>query len=257
MARRATLVKHTRAGNEHVLLLDAGNSLISQSPTDAEPAKRTNAQTSVEILNRLGYDAVALGPLDLLLGKEELQKRLSEAKGFDWLSANLTDAATGKRIAKPYVIREIDTHPVALIGITGPMTGALMGRAPEFAVGDPVQAAADAVREVQGRADIIILLSSAGANLNKEIAAQVPGIDLILSAGPQRLPEPVEAPAGVLIAQPDLSSPGHAGRTVGVLQLDYDRNGQLLAYEWKAVELNEYVGDDPELAAWVAAINKP
>ncbi|MGQ9684179.1 MAG: hypothetical protein ACUVX9_16740 [Anaerolineae bacterium] len=251
------MIKQTRTSNENVLLLDAGNSLISQSPSDAEPAKRTKAQTSVEILNRLGYDAVALGPLDLLLGKDELQKRLSEAKGFDWLSANLSDAATGKPIAKPYVIREIDTHPVALIGITGPMTGTLRGRAPEFTIGDPLQAAADAVREVRGRADIIILLSSAGADLNKEIAAQVPGIDLILSAGPQPLPEPLEAPAGVLVAQPDYSSPGHAGRTVGILQLDYDRNGQLLGHKWNAVQLNEYVGDDPELASWVADIKQP
>lgn len=257
MARRATLIKNTRAGNENVLLLDAGNSLISESPSDGEPAKRTRAQTSVEILNRMGYDAVALGPLDLLLGKAELQKRLSEAKGFDWLSANLYEAATGKRVVKPYVIREIGSHPVALVGITGPITGTLTGRAPEFTIGDPLQAALETVREVQGRADIIIVLSSAGAELNKQIAAQVQGIDLILSAGAQRLADPVEAPPGVLVAQADLSLPGHAGRTVGILKADYDRDGHMLAYEWKAVDLSEAIGDDPASAAWVKSINQP
>ena len=46
------------------LLLDAGDSLVG----DREPAMRSKGATSIDLMNRLGYDAMVLGPADLSSG---------------------------------------------------------------------------------------------------------------------------------------------------------------------------------------------
>lgn len=253
MARRATKIKAARAGAQNVLVLDAGNSLIGEQPNAKEPAARTQGQTSVEILNRLGYDAVAVGEQDLRLGREELQKRLSEARGFAFLSANLSDQATGKLLVEPYVIKEIGGHQVALIGITG----GVPAESSEFSLIAPLEAARRYVQQVESQADIIILLSNAGAEANKAIGSQVPGIDLIISGGQDALPEPVQLPEGTLIVQADKSTPGHAGRVIGDLKADFDEAGRLTRQAWEAVQLGPSVADDPDMAAWAATLTKP
>ena len=248
MARRATTIKGLRASASSSLLLDAGNSLYNAEGSTTEPAERTRGQTSVEVLNRLGYDAVALGDKDLLLTKEELLKRISEAKSFAFVSANLIDRSTGKLVVKPYVIKEMAGHKVALIGITG---GASTG---DWIVTPPLDAARDYVRQVQSQADVVILLSNAGPKLNKLIASEAPGIDVILSGGTND-PLGKETLIGkTLVAQDEWSNPGHAGRYVGHLRVSLDRAGDLTGHEWKAIELGPSVADDPDMAAWVATL---
>ena len=85
MARRATLIDGVRADADHSLVLDAGNALIN----DRQPAVRTRGATSVDALNRMGYDAVALGLTDVTqLSLDELRARLAEAR-FPMVSANV------------------------------------------------------------------------------------------------------------------------------------------------------------------------
>lgn len=254
VARRATLIERIRSENQNVLLLDAGNSLVAESAAESDPALRTRGQTSVEVLNRLAYDAAAVGPIDLLLGRTDLMARVGEAKGFNWLSANLSDPATGRALLPSSVIKEMGGHRIALIGITGPITGTLTGRVPEFAVTDPLEAARQAVQEVSSKADIIILLSSAGAQLNQKIGAEVPGIDIILSAGSDPLSAPVQIPDGPLVVQADQSSAGHAGRVVGILKASFGTGGKLASYEWQAISLDPNIVDDPDMATWVTEI---
>lgn len=251
MARRATVIKEARASGQPTLVLDAGNSLIyaQGEAGSAEPAQRTQGQTSVEALNRLGYDAVALGNKDTLLGKAELQKRLAEAKGFSFLSANLVDRGTGQLFAKPYLIKEVGSQRVALIGITSPAA-----EGAEFSVTPPLSAAREYVRQVQSQAGVVILLSNAGAGTNKTIAEQVPGIDVIISGGSEPLRQPVRVGQGALVVQADVSVPYDAGRNIGKLRVDFDRAGMLENHSWTPINLDPKVADDRELTAWVQSL---
>jgi len=253
VARRATIIKQNRSQNPNTLLLDAGNSLYMNDQNSKEPTEANQGQTGVEVLNRLGYDAVGLGDQDLALGKAELQKRVAEAKGFTFVSANLIDKGTGKLFVKPYVVKEVGGHRVALIGITGIPAQ----ESPDFTVLAPLDAARDYVQRVRSEADIIILLSTAGAQTNQTLASQVPGIDIVLSGGSEALTEPVSPVPGTLVAQADMSSPGHAGRYIGQLQADFDRTGALVKNSWRSVELGPSVADDPEIKAWVDSLATP
>jgi len=242
VARRATLIKRERAQAEHLLLLDAGDSLTG----DMDPAQRTQGQTSVEAMNLLGYEAMTLGEKDLALGLEVLEQRVAEAK-YPFLSANAVQGDTGRLLVEPYVVRKIGGHRVGIIGLTGPAKG------PEVRVLDPLETARNAVAEVGRQADVIILLSHAGVDTDLAVADRVSGIDLIVSGGSQALAQPSQGKTGALAVHAEVPSRGHAGRYVGVARLQFDGEGRLVQHQWEAVLLTPDFADDPELAAWEQA----
>jgi len=251
VARRATVIKAAKASSQYFLLLDAGNSLSNEFTTTAEVPAANGGKTAVEALNRLGYDAVALGDLDLHMGRAALQERLAELQGVNMVSANVTDKATGKLLVKPYVVKELGGHHIALIGITAPVKDD-----PDFAVAPPLDAAKEYVAKAKAEADIIILLSNAGAETNKTIAAQLPDVDLIISGGQDQLDQPAQPTPNSLVVQADLSSSGHAGRYIGKLVATFDPSGKLVTHDWQKVELNPSVGDDPSMKLWVDSLPK-
>jgi len=227
------------------LLLDAGNSLVG----DADPARKTQGQTSVEAMNLLGYDAMALGPQDLALGLGVLRQRMAEAE-FAVLSANALVSATGELLATPYLLREFEGYTVAIIGLSG---GA---GTDEIAVRDPLATARAVVARLSSQADVILLLSHTGPALDQQIAETVPGIDLVISGGEYGYSSPLSAATGTLLVHADEALPGHAGRRIGIAHLTYDAAGQLTAQEWQRLDLRPEIGEDPLIAWWVEQVVK-
>jgi 5'-nucleotidase/UDP-sugar diphosphatase len=243
VARRATIIKQIRAESSNVLLLDAGDSLAG----DRDPAVGTQGQTSIEAMNMMGYDAMALGEMDLRLGTAALEQRQAEAS-FPLLSANTVLSGSGAFPFRTYTIVEMEKHRVGIVGLSD---GSDLG---ELQVRPPLETARQIVPQLEKEADIIILLSHAGLPTDKEIAAAVPGIDAIVSGGPETLAELYRDPAhGTVIVHADVASPGHAGRQVGVGTLSFDGNGRLLDAQWSRASLGPEVADDPEMSAWEAA----
>lgn len=241
MARRATVINQIRSENEFVLLLDAGDSLVG----DQDPARRTKGQTSVEVMNRLGYDAMALGPQDLGLGSAALSQRMAEAK-FAMLSANAVVLKTGELIATPYIIREIAGYRVGIVGLSGGEGTS------DITVRDPLATAKEVVAQLQPKVDVVILLSHAGQETDQQIADSVSGIALIISGGSGARPAPIQSQVtGTLILHADEPFPGHAGRLLGIGTFTFDQQGKLLSHEWRRLSLGAEIADDPAMAAWV------
>ena len=241
MARRATKIAQTRQQGGFTLVLDAGDSLIG----DADPARKSQGQTSVTAMNMLGYDAMALGPQDLSLGLSVLQQRTAEAK-FAVLSANAIISATGELLAKPYVIRDFGGRKVAIVGLSGGNGTA------EIAVRDPFKTAQTIVAQLAGQADIIILLSHAGETVDQKIADAVPRIALIVSSGPFALAMPWHSEkTGAFIVHADEATSGHAGRRIGIATLASDPSGKVSMPNWQRVDLGPEIADDPVMAEWV------
>ncbi len=241
VARRATTITQERNQGKAVLVLDAGDSLVG----DQDPALKTWGQSSVEALNRLGYDALALGPGDLALGLAALRGRMTEAK-FAVLSANAVNAATGELIAKPYAVRTFGDYRVAIVGLSG------SSGSREITVRDPLATAQAVVPEARQQADAVIVLSHAGPEMDRKIADAVPGIAAIISGGASGLADPWRSDkTGTLIVRADEASPGHAGRQIGIARLTLDGQGKLSSQTWQRLPLSPEVADDPALAAWV------
>lgn len=241
MARRATLIKQLRALHPNTLVLDAGNSLLN----DQEPAKGSRGASSIGALNQMGYDALGLGMVDInLLTLGELQQRIEEAQ-FPVLSANATAKSSGALLAEPYVILSVADHRVAILGLTD------AGESDEVRVGDPLAAAQQHVPQLVRQADVVILLSHAGLAVDREIARLVPGIDLIVSGGPETSQDPLEV-SGVPIVHTESPSPGNAGKALGVGRLNFDAAGRLTRHTWERIWLRPDIADDPDIAAWLA-----
>jgi 2',3'-cyclic-nucleotide 2'-phosphodiesterase (5'-nucleotidase family) len=233
-----------RENSPNVLVLDAGDALVRDRP----PALPSKGKSSVELMNMMGYDAMALGAGDLaLLGVDIVRQRMDEAR-FAFLSANVVLTETGQLLAQPYVIREMQGHRIALIGLTEEV------RLPDVEIRDSLESLQKVIEDLQGKADIRVLLSHAGFETNQEIAQAAPDVDLIVSGGGQGTPlEPLLGEDGVPLVHADSSSPGHAGRQIGVGLLGFDGHGQLVALDWKIVVLEPDIPEDPEMARWAAA----
>ena len=232
----------------NLLVLDAGDALIR----DRAPATTSRGASSVELLDAMGYDAMVLGEGDLdLLGVTRLAELLPEAQ-FATLSADVvfSDTAafssTGGGLVRPYLVRRIGGQNVAVIGLTGPSTyyGA--------AIRDAFEAVREAVEQASQEADVLILLSHAGITTNGQIARQFPELDLIVSGGGKGYtPAPLVSEGAAPIVQADMSSPGHAGRVVGVGTWWFDAGGRLLGYQWALVPLTSELQDDLEMSFWL------
>ena len=243
MARRATYVKQHRESTDPVLLLDAGDSLVK----DEHPAVRTKGASSVELMNLLGYQAVALGEGDLVLGRETLEMRMAEA-GFPFVSANLL-GSDGNLFAKPYTMLDVAGHRIGIIGLTGQTTSN------EFSIADPFPAAIQYVPEVGREAGIVIVLSHLGLEENRKMADVVPGIDVIVSGGGTYPAQVIRSDVtGTLVVHADSSSPGHAGRRIGVGTFEFDIRGELTDYKWQSVQLTPEIEDDPEMVEWAGSL---
>jgi len=241
VARRATKIAQERQKGGSFLLLDAGDSLAN----DQDPARKTKGQSSVAVMNMMAYDAMALGPLDLALGLTALRQAQAMAK-FAMLSANAVVSATGQPVVDPYVLRKFGDHTVAIIGLSG-------GRGnKEIAVRDPLKTAQTVVAEVAKQADVIILLSHAGAELDQQIANSVPGLDLIVSGGGAVISAPRGSEkTGTIILRADQASPSHAGLALGIGKFTFDPAGKLAKSNWQLVRLSPEIADDPTVATWV------
>jgi 2',3'-cyclic-nucleotide 2'-phosphodiesterase (5'-nucleotidase family) len=247
VARRATVIREQRSKAQQLLVLDAGASLSGEK----DPAAKTKGASSVALMNRMGYDAMAVGLKDVReLGLAEFEKRMGEAS-FKILSANTYLTGTKELLATPYVIREMGSHRVAILGLTE------AGATAEVFATDPIAAAREIVPTLQGKADIIVLLSHAGARADVTIAEQVPGVDFIAGGDEMPMDNPYNAKATeAMLAIPSFPRAGEAGVSVGLARFTFDRAGRRLDGAWQQIVLTPEIRDDPELAQLVASLSQ-
>jgi 5'-nucleotidase len=229
-------VKEVRETSENVLLLDGGDALFGD-----DLAQETKGQVIVEAMNLLGYDAMVLGSEDFRLGLDVLRQRMEEAQ-FPVLSANVVISGTEQLFAKPYVIKEIEGHKVAIIGLTNREAASVAGGA--VVVLDPREVLQDVMVEVSEEADVVIVLSRLGTATDMQMAGQAPGIDLIVGGQSRDVLDPPlwDEPTSTVIAQA-----GYQGRWIGVVSLELDSQGTVTGYQGQVVLLSGEIGDDPDM----------
>jgi len=246
VARRATFINAVHDEAEHVLLFDVGNSLLREH----DPAKLTRGKTSIEAMNRVGYDAAAIGGLDIyILTAAELRERIQEAE-FPVLSANAVLAGTDQLIAEPYAILDLADHKVGIIGLTDAASGS------DLETIDPVSAVRRWLPDVQRHADIIVLLSHAGEDADSRVLGQFPAIDIVVS-GRDMASDPCAGGSVEADASLGIPSTTFAGDRVGMAFLSFDKSGRLLRREWADVVLTVSFEPDDAMAAWVQTAIEP
>lgn len=174
----------------HVLLLDGGDVWRGTPEGDL-----TRGDLVVEAFSRLRYDAVAVGNHEFDLGVENAA-RLVRAATFPWLSANITEKATGARPTwlRASVVLDVDGVRVGIVGMTPPDTAKLVmgGDRLPLAFGDEVAAARAEVKALEGRADVIVFLTHLGPERDRRILDALPSVPLVVGGHSHtRLSKPI------------------------------------------------------------------
>jgi 5'-nucleotidase len=179
-AKIATKIKEIRNAQENVLVLDAGDTFHGQTISTL-----VKGESIVKVMNTIKYDAMVPGNHDFNYGQERLVE-LSQMTDFPIIAANILKA-DGSTLLPSYIIKEMKGVKVGIFGLATPETTYKTN--PNNVTGltfeDPTVAAEKMVRELEGKADIIIALSHLGLDesstyTSKLVAEKVEGIDLIV-----------------------------------------------------------------------------
>ncbi len=110
--RRATIIEKERSDNNNVLLLDAGDHF--KETTDQGKLK---AETILESLSEMAYDAALLGEKDFIYGEQILNKGLFH----NWVLSNIENKKLRPGKTAKYFLKKFDNGTtVAIIGLVGP-----------------------------------------------------------------------------------------------------------------------------------------
>jgi 5'-nucleotidase/UDP-sugar diphosphatase len=179
---RVALVDEIRLEVDNLLVLDAGD-----LNTGRPESLFFKAEPDIIGYNKVGYDAVALGNHEFDNALSVLQDQIA-LSNFSWLSANTVDKA-GNALPNvdSYIIKDFDGFKVAIFGLVTATTKIIGNPSiiDELTFRDEVETASELVPKLREEADLVIALVHLGmyddnTRGSRRLAAQVPGIDLII-----------------------------------------------------------------------------
>jgi 5'-nucleotidase/UDP-sugar diphosphatase len=254
MARVKTAIEARRsaleAAGRHVLTLDAGDQF--QGSLFYSTYK---GMVAVELMNQIGFDAMAVGNHEFDNGPENLAK-FADRANFPLLFAN-TNISNEPILAgkiKSHIIKSFGRERVAIIGILAEDTDETSspGENVSFIQSETVLKKLIAKLEADG-VNKIILLSHVGLPRDKQIAAAVNGIDVIVGGHSHSLlkiyPTVVKAPNGQAV--PIVQAYAYS-KYLGELTVTFDAQGHVSKAKGRVWELNAVVREDSAFAAFIA-----
>ncbi|MCF6338038.1 MAG: thiosulfohydrolase SoxB [Gammaproteobacteria bacterium] len=254
-AHLATLIKHIRSQRPESLLLDGGDTWQGSATS-----LWTNGQDMVDATKLLGVDAMT-GHWEFTYGadrvKEIIEKDLNGH--MDFLAQNIIDNQWEEDVFKSYVIKEINGVPTAIIGQAFPYTPIANPRymIPDWNFGirdDKMQKTVDAART--DGAQVVVLLSHNGMDVDLKMASRVRGIDAIMGGHTHdAVPEPVEVKnvGGITL----VINSGSNGKFLSVLDFDV-RKGKVQGYRYSLLPIfSNLLEPDATMAAHITNVRKP
>ena len=249
MDRIATVVNTIRSDRPDALLLDGGDTWQG-----SYTALKTQGQDMVNAMNALGVDAMT-SHWEFTLGIDRVTEIVENELNFPFLGANIFDAEWDERAYEPYKMFERGGLQIAVIGQAFPyMPIANPGwMFPGLSFGVRQDNMAEVVAEARAAgAELVVLLSHNGFDVDKKLAGDVDGIDIILTGHTHdALPEPVLVNNTYLIAS------GSHGKFISRIDLDV-QGGQMKGIRHKLIPIfSDVIAPDPEMTALVDAGRAP
>ena len=242
--RVATVIKAIRADRPDAILLDGGDTWHG-----SYTCHHSQGQDMVNVMNALKTEAMTFH-WEFTLGSDRVHE-IIDTLPFPALGQNIFDAEWDEPADyfDPYTFFERGGSKIAVIGQAFPyMPIANPGwMFPEYSFGIRDENMQSVVDEVRGLgADLVVVLSHNGFDVDKKMASIVSGIDIILSGHTHdALPEPV------LINQTVIVASGSNGKFVSRVDLDV-RNGKMMGFKHKLIPIfSDVITPDPDIAALI------
>ena len=233
----------------NVLILDAGDALHGQIT-----ANLTEGEAMVELMNEVGYSAMATGNHEYTYGVDRMLE-LAEQMDFPLLAANVKK--DGKTVFQSYKVFDMDGLKVGVFGIATPETVAASD--PRIMAGlvfeDPAQTAAAMVKALKAEGcDFIIALAHLGESQlslpqNRSDALAIYGVDLVVDGHSHTKLENGRTVGDTLIAQT-----GEYAQNIGVVEIIID--GGVVTKTARLIEVSEELPADDGIAAKITELDK-
>ncbi len=254
-AQLATLIKRLKADRPGALVLDGGDTWQGSAT-----ALWTKGQDMVEAAKLLGVD-VMTAHWEFTYGAERVKGLIARelAGRIDFVAQNVRTADFGDPVFPPYALREVNGVPVAIIGQAFPYTPIAHPRAfvAEWSFGIREQELQQVVDEVRGKAaQVVVLLSHNGMDVDLKLGARVTGIDAILGGHTHDgVPQPIAVanPGGKTL----VTNAGCNGKFLGVLDFAA-RDGRVVDFRYRLLPVfANFLPEDREMAALIARLRAP
>jgi 2',3'-cyclic-nucleotide 2'-phosphodiesterase (5'-nucleotidase family) len=214
--------------NPNTLLLDAGDifTMTHQTLKDSLMA---------EAYNLLSYDAILLGDQELTMDPKELNQ----------LTSLMKTVVIGTNIDYPGVVKSHITVKnklrIAILGIMDPYAVKYYPKEirDKIKLSDPIKSIKSEMKRLKRKADIFILMTHQGADLDNVIAEKIIGLDIIIGAHSQSALEKPEIINGAMVTQA-----GKEGYYIGVIELQIEK-GRVVSQSGKIDTMKFDMPDDP------------
>jgi len=254
-AHLATLVKQLKASRPGALLLDGGDTWQGSATS-----LWTDAQDMVDASKLLGVD-VMTGHWEFTYGMERVKEIVEkEFKGrIDFLAQNVKTNDFGDPVFKPYVMKEINGVPCAIVGQAFPYTPIANPRylVADWSFGiqeDNLQKVVDEAR-AKG-AQVVVLLSHNGMDVDLKLASRVRGIDAIFG-GHTHDGVPVAVPVANAGGKTLVTNAGSNSKFLGVMDFDV-KGGKVADFRYRLMPIfANQLKADPEMAALITKVRAP
>ncbi|QYY31442.1 thiosulfohydrolase SoxB [Cupriavidus pinatubonensis] len=254
-AHLATLVKRMKASRPGALLLDGGDTWQGSAT-----ALWTKGQDMVDAALALGVN-VMTPHWEMTLGadrvKQIVEKDFKDKVSF--LAQNIKTNDFGDPVFDPYVIRDINGVAVAIIGQAFPYTPIANPRyfVPDWTFGIQEENLQQVIDDARTKgAQVVVLLSHNGMDVDLKLASRVRGLDAILGGHTHDgmpAPVPVNNAGGTTL----VTNAGSNGKFLGVLDFDV-KNGKVTDFRYRLLPVfANYLPADPAMDALITKVRAP
>ena len=246
-----------RAASQGVdsILLDAGDFSDGNTFFFADEGKQ-----SWRVMDAMGYDAVAVGNHDWLVGPGQMDTIARDvAPRTPFLAANLrfdSDKRYIRSAVRPSVELERGGLKIAVVGVTTDELVYRFRMNNGGGIGDPVAAVNAQVPKLRARNDLVIMLSHIGAASDVKVVSKIRGVDLVVGGHSHttlRAPVTVRDRDGRSVP---IVQAGSHGDWVGRMLVDVEPGRPVQVVEYELIPVDSSAGESPEGAAMAALVTE-
>jgi len=252
-AHLATLVKRMRESRPGALLLDGGDTWQGSATS-----LWTQGRDMIEACQQLGVDLMT-AHWEFTYGDKRVLEAIKSLGRIEFLAQNVKTADFGDLVFKPYVMREMNGVPVAIIGQAFPYTPIANPRhfVPEWTFGiqeAELQAVVNEARSKGARA--VVLLSHNGMDVDVKLAGRVRGIDAIMG-GHTHDGVPVPVVVNNAGGKTIVTNAGSNGKFLSVLDLNVSSSG-VADYRYRLLPVfANLLPADPQMQSLIERVRAP
>ncbi len=254
-AHLATLVKRLRASRPGALLLDGGDTWQGSATS-----LWSKGQDMVDACKLLGVD-VMTAHWEFTYGAERVEEIIAhDLKGhIDFVAQNVKTTDFEDPVFPSHALRTINGVPVAIIGQAFPYTPIANPRyfVEQWSFGIQDERLQQIVDDVRARgAQVVVLLSHNGMDVDLQLASRVSGLDAILGGHTHDgVPQPVKVrnAKGTTI----VTNAGSNGKFLAVLDLDV-KGGKVADFRYRLLPVfSNLLPADAEMQALIDRVRAP